>query len=62
MSAADVMRGTEIFRQMQERFGPQAGAAPDASESRDAKDEPQGAPDKDGARAENVARLTPPKG
>lgn len=50
MSAADVMRGAEIYRQMEERFGGRANAA---------AAEPAGLADLPGAADRNSEKITP---
>jgi hypothetical protein len=61
MSAADVMRGAELFKQMQarysaENFAPASASAPRTEPAAQSAAEPASPP------PENVARLSPPKG
>ena len=64
MSAADVMRGTELFRQMQARFAEDRAAKQDTETTEhpdDAGMESERSHETDSKPAENVARLNPPK-
>jgi len=64
MSAADVMRGTELFRQMQARFAETEPAAAKDTRPKPEAETPEtgGARDKtDESQPENIARLNPPK-
>ncbi|MBX2806368.1 MAG: hypothetical protein KTR19_10370 [Hyphomicrobiales bacterium] len=64
MSAADVMRGTQLFRQMQVRFAEDQGAMPPVGPAGNASadaPEPEMEPPIEDAHPENIARLNPPK-